>query len=47
MTLPEGLTVKQADVCASKTLRLNDAISFDRSGQYTALGKCDYSDAGA
>ena len=42
MTLPEGLIVKQADLGASKTFRLNDAISFDHSGQYTAIGKFDY-----
>lgn len=43
MTLPEGMIVKQADLGASKTFRLNDAITFDHSGKYTAIGKFDYS----
>lgn len=43
MTLPEGLIVKQADLGMSKVFRLNDAISWDHSGQYTAIGKFDYS----
>jgi hypothetical protein len=45
MTLPEGMIVKQADLGASKTFRLNDAITFDHSGKYTAIGKFDYSGA--
>lgn len=43
MVLPEGLIVKQGDLGASKLFRLNDAISWDHSGQYTAIGKFDYS----
>jgi len=43
MTLPEGMIVKQADLGASRTFRLNDAITFDHSGKYTAIGKFDYS----
>ncbi len=43
MVLPEGLVTKRADLGSSKVFRLNDAISFDHSGQYTAIGEFDYS----
>lgn len=42
MTLPEGMIVKQAELGASKAFRINDAIAFDHSGKYTAIGKFDY-----
>lgn len=45
MTLPEGLIVKQALLGASKVFRIDDAITSDHSGQYTAIGKFDYSGA--
>jgi hypothetical protein len=41
--LPEGLIVKAADLGASEVFRLDDAIAFDHSGQYSAVGKFDYS----
>ena len=42
MTLPEGLVVKAADLGASAVFRIDEGISFDHSGQYTAVGKFDY-----
>jgi hypothetical protein len=42
MLLPEGLIVKRGDLCSTSTFRLNDAISFDHSGQYAAIGQFDY-----
>ena len=42
IVLPEGLIVKAADLGASTAFRLNDAISFDHSGQYIAVGKFNY-----
>ena len=42
MVLPEGLIVKQADLGASQVFRVNEGISFDHSGQYTAVGRSDY-----
>jgi hypothetical protein len=42
VVLPEGLIVKRADLGASKTNRLDDAISFDHSGKYTAVGPFEY-----
>jgi hypothetical protein len=42
MYLPEGLIVKRGDLCATRTFRLNDAIAFDHSGQYAAIGTFDY-----
>ena len=40
--LPEGIIVKQADFGASTIYRVDDGISFDHSGQYTAVGPFDY-----
>ena len=42
MVLPEGLIVKRADLGASKTFTVNDGITFDHSGQYSAVGPFDY-----
>ena len=42
MTLPEGLIVKQADLGSSRTFTVNAGITFDHSGQYTAVGPFDY-----
>jgi len=42
MVLPEGLVTKRADLGASKIFRLDDAIGFDHSGKYTAVGEFDY-----
>ena len=43
MMLPEGLIVKEADLCASHLFNINDAISMDHSGQYGAIGPFSYS----
>jgi hypothetical protein len=40
--LPEGIIVKRADFGSSKTFSVDDAISFDHSGRYTAVGPFDY-----
>ena len=42
MVLPEGLIVKQADLGASQVFHVNEGISFDHSGQYTAVGPFEY-----
>jgi len=42
MVLPEGLIVKRGDLGASKTFTVDDGISYDHSGQYTALGPFEY-----
>lgn len=41
--LPEGIIVKRADLGCSKVFRVDDGISMDHSGQYTAIGPFDYS----
>ena len=41
--LPEGIITKHADLGASTAYRLDDEISFDHSGQYTSVGRFDYS----
>ena len=41
--LPEGIIVKEAEFGASEVFRVNGGISFDHSGQYTAVGSFDYS----
>jgi hypothetical protein len=41
--LPEGIIVKSADLGCSKVFRVDDEISMDHSGQYTAIGPFDYS----
>ena len=43
MILPEGIIVKKGDLGASSTFWVNDGISFDHTGQYTAVGPFDYS----
>ncbi len=42
VVLPEGLIVKRADLGASQTYCLTDAISFDHSGKYAAIGPFEY-----
>lgn len=42
MVLPEGLVVKTADLGATTVFRVSDGISFDHSGQYSAVGAFDY-----
>jgi len=41
--LPEGIVFKQGDFGASKLFRVGDGISYDHSGQYTAVAPFDYS----
>jgi hypothetical protein len=40
--LPEGLIFKSGDFGASKVFRISDGISFDHSGQYTAVAPFEY-----
>jgi hypothetical protein len=42
IVLPEGLIVKGAGLGASTVFKVDDAISFDHSGKYTAVGAFDY-----
>ena len=42
MLLPEGLVVKRASLAASKVFRVQDGISYDHSGQYTAFAEFQY-----
>jgi hypothetical protein len=41
--LPEGIVFKEAEFGASKTFTVNDGVSYDHSGQYTAVGPFEYS----
>jgi hypothetical protein len=41
--LPEGLVFKRGDYGASKVFRVEDGISMDHSGQYTAIAPFEYS----
>lgn len=43
IVLPQGIIVKQADLGSSVVFRVNEGITFDHSGQYTAVGPFDYS----
>jgi hypothetical protein len=43
VVLPEGIIVKQAELGASRIFRVDDAIDFDHSGRYTAVGPFAYS----
>jgi len=40
--LPEGLVFKRGDFGASKVFRVQDGISWDHSGQYTAVAPFEY-----
>jgi hypothetical protein len=40
--LPEGLVCKEATFGASETFRLDSAIAYDHSGQYTAIAPFEY-----
>jgi hypothetical protein len=42
VVLPEGIILKQGDLGASKRFVVNGGISFDHSGQYTAIGPFEY-----
>ena len=43
VTLPSGIIFKSADLGASAVFRVRDGISYDHSGQYTAVGPFNYS----
>lgn len=43
VVLPQGIIVKQAELGASSTFAVHDGISYDHSGQYTAIGSFEYS----
>jgi len=43
MILPQGIILKHGDLGASKRFRVTGGISYDHSGQYTAVGAFDYS----
>jgi hypothetical protein len=45
MVLPEGIIVKRGDLGASSLFKVNDGISFDHSGRYTAVGPFEYASA--
>lgn len=42
IVLPEGLIVKGASLGASAVFKVDEGISFDHSGKYTAVGAFDY-----
>ena len=43
IVLPQGIVVKQGALAASKRFVIDSGISFDHSGQYTAVGPFEYS----
>jgi len=43
IVLPEGIIVKRADLGASKTFRIDDAIAMEHPDRYTAVGPFEYS----
>ncbi len=45
VVLPEGIMIKHGDLGASSVFRVNEGISFDHSGQYTAVGPFEYASA--
>jgi hypothetical protein len=42
VVLPTGIIFKEGALGASATFRVRDGISYDHSGQYTAIGPFDY-----
>lgn len=42
VVLPQGIIFKQGDCGASTTFRVADGVEYDHSGQYTAVGRFDY-----
>jgi hypothetical protein len=42
VVLPQGIIFKQGDLGRSATFRVNGGISYDHSGQYSAVGPFDY-----
>ena len=45
IVLPEGIIVKEGALGASKRFVVNGGITYDHSGQYTAIGPFNYSGA--
>jgi hypothetical protein len=43
VVLPQGIILKHGDLGTSSTFRVHDGISYDHTGQYTAVGPFDYS----
>jgi hypothetical protein len=41
--LPTGIIFKEGDLGASERFTVRDGVSYDHSGQYTAIGAFDYS----
>jgi hypothetical protein len=42
VVLPTGIIYKNAELGASSTFHVRDGISYDHTGQYTAIGPFDY-----
>jgi hypothetical protein len=42
VVLPQGIIFKEGDLGKSSTFRVNGGISYDHTGQYTAVGPFDY-----
>lgn len=42
VVLPSGIIFKEGELGASATFRVQDGISYDHSGQYTAIGAFAY-----
>lgn len=42
VVLPTGIVLKEAELGASATFRVQDGISYDHSGQYSAIGPFAY-----
>jgi hypothetical protein len=45
VVLPEGIIIKQGDLGATTSCRVDDGISFDHSGKYAAVGPFEYASA--
>ena len=45
VVLPEGIIIKRGDLGASSVFRVSDGISYEHSGQYTAVGPFEYASA--
>jgi hypothetical protein len=41
--LPQGIVFKQGDFGSSKTFRINEGVSFEHPGKYTAIAPFEYS----
>jgi hypothetical protein len=42
VVLPQGIILKRGDLGTSSMFRVEDGISYDHSGRYTAVGTFDY-----